>query len=313
MAYTELIEVETGTTYYFSQFSTYDSFPVVVMYDSEQAFAQAYKPSELQTMEGASCWVADSFRANNYEKECNWVTIPEGISYISIQAPKTQIATVKVYKDAWITSLHSYTSVLPANNNLTGNKAVFFGDSIAYGQYSGSEGFPEYIAGANNMTFRNYAVGGYLLNRMYNQFTGAGAQKIFATLTENDYVIVEGFINDILGTYTPTTIGELTAEGTTEFDTTTFMGLLEDMIYKYQTAGYKAKLGFVLTSLPTRGGSKLPMVRDYWDAAIEVFEKYDVGYLDLYYKPYSYADKLHPDYQGTYDMAQDVEVWMNTL
>lgn len=313
MAYTSMIKVEEGVTYYFSCYSAYSAYPVVVMYDSEKEFVANYGPTDMKTeLTKSYCYNASAnFFDNNYEREINWVTIPKGISYIVFNVPKSEVAKIQVYKGGYPKELHSYTSVLPTNNNLTGKTAIFYGDSIAAGAKAGKEGFPENIAGANNMKYINCAVAGYKLSNFVNQINSTSAPS---KLSKADYVIIEGFVNDVVGTYTPLPIGSISAEGTTEFDSTTFTGMLEQLIYDYQQAGYSAKLGFVLTSKPTnKNESTLEKIRAYWDAAIVVFEKYDVNYLDLWNKTYSYADGLHPDFQGTHDMTKDIEIWMNTL
>ena len=204
-------------------------------------------------------------------------------------------------------STHTYTSSLDdASNNLKGKSVVFYGDSICEGVYSSRESFAQYIAQGNAMSVRNKAV------------SGSQSDKILSNITQfadtSDYVIVEGFINDCADlNFTITPIGTLTPAGTTTFDTSTFIGRLENAIYNYQQGNHKAKLGFVLTYEDVNTVSKNVSVREYWNAAISVFDKYGVSYLDLGNKSYSLIDGLHPNFEGQFQMAADVEKWMNTL
>ena len=90
------------------------------------------------------------------------------------------------------------------------------------------------------------------------------------------------------------------------------------MVYQYQKSGCKAKVGFILTHIIEKSSvSPEQTLIDYnekWDAAISVFEKYNVPYLDLRNKPYPLLDDgVHLTQEGQNMMAADVESWLKTV
>lgn len=199
-------------------------------------------------------------------------------------------------------------------NRLLNNKAVFFGDSICKGSTPGGDSayvenpFSKIITDKNNMDYQNYGTNGYTISNTYRKMFSSTVASSLSTMSDKDYVIVEGFINDVI---LETPLGVLSDMGTTTFDETTFIGQLEQLIVKYNEKGYKAKLGFVMIrNVPCSDAS---IIRQYWDAAISVFEKYDVNYIDLYSKDYPLHDNCHPNELGHKQMAEDIEPWMNSF
>lgn len=304
-SYTDKIAVKPGQLYSF----TYPACTsCLTTYDADGNILRTYLAPQLKSDIGNS-YCGNPSDHNDYDYESGYVTIPSNVHYIAFNVKTTLLTnnTFFVFKGDYPLETHSYTSKLSdTNNNLKGKSVIFYGDSICEGIYSARESFAEYVAEANNMKVQNKAV------------SGTQSDKILAKITEkandNDYVIVEGFINDCSDlNFTVTPIGELTPSGTTTFDTTTFVGRLENAIYNYQQGNYKAKLAFILTYEDVGMVSSKISVREYWDAAISVFEKYGISYLDLGKKTYPLLDTLHPGFEGQLQMAEDVERWMNTL
>jgi len=199
--------------------------------------------------------------------------------------------------------LHSYKSQISGTNNLKEKSVVLFGDSISSGLMTKYESYMLYISEANNMEFTNSASSGHRSFQIIDKLNSTD-------ISTYDYAIVQGFVNDPPHS---TPIGELTTEGTTEFDTATFIGCLENAIYQYKQSGTSTKLAFVLTAKGFTANDMISKQREYWDAAISVFEKYDVPYLNLFDVKYSTYDGVHPDFEGYLEMAQLIEEWMNTL
>ena len=186
-----------------------------------------------------------------------------------------------------------------------GKKYVAFGDSITEGTGTTTwTSYADLIAAANSMPLTMKAAGGTVASQMYTAMSKSS--DILAALTEEDFVIIGGFVNDAKGT----PIGTITPAGSTEFDASTFIGVLEQMFYDYtNNVDYKAKIGVVLTSEPKDYRAK----PEYWEAAISVLEKYNIPYLNLYEETFELADIVHPTLEGQRQMAAIVEEWMNTL
>lgn len=308
ISHTSMIPVTPGTFYSF----TYPQCTIMLStYDEDGNYLRTYYGSQLKSaFENAYC--ANASNHNDYDYESGCLTVPEHVGYLVFNVKTSLLAenSFFVFEGAYPLPTHEYTSSITGENRLTGKAVALYGDSIGEGVYSAGESFVSYIAQANGMTVQNKAVNGSL------------TAKIVSNLTQYadtyDYILVEGFINDCAKYIleekgeTVTPIGTLTPTGTTEFDVTTFTGQLENAIYNYQQGNHKAKLAFVLT-YGNVSVAPAELVRTYWDAAIAVFEKYNINYLDLFDKRYSLCDSLHPNFDGQLQMARDVELWLNTL
>ena len=290
--YTNKIPVTVGKKYSFTTTSSVGGFTVLHAYDSEGNFIKFYNIDHLEPNE------------NIYEKEYRSIIIPEGVASITINFEKNSLGGFWVYEGEFSSdNLHSYESQISGTNNLIEKSVILFGDSIGIGLMTKYESYMLYISEANNMEFTNSASSGHRSFQIIDKLNSTD-------ISTYDYAIVQGFVND--PPYS-TPIGELTTEGITEFDTATFIGCLENAIYQYKQSGTSTKLAFVLTAKGFTANGMITKQREYYDAAISVFEKYDVPYLDLFNVKYSTYDGVHPDFEGNLEMAKLIEAWMNTL
>ncbi len=109
-----------------------------------------------------------------------------------------------------------------------------------------------------------------------------------------DYVVLQGGFNDAMGTNAERSkesaapVGEMTDSfEATDFDTATFAGALEDLFYYAKEYFPDARIGFIITyatPLSTYGGytAEEEAMREYWDMAKAVCDKWGVSYLDLF-------------------------------
>lgn len=198
---------------------------------------------------------------------------------------------------------------------LKGNNIAVFGTSISAGIVGSKETYCMKIADNNDMELSNYSYGGDDISQTLSKYRAQAVQNTLASYTKNDFVIVDGLLNSAARLE----LGEITPVGTTNFDETTTIGALESLLYHYTNSGYKAKIGFVLTNFSTKGYTEQEWITTYnnvWDTAIEVFEKYDVPYIDLRDKAstgVTLYDGVHPDNAGHIKMAELVESWLKTL
>ena len=194
------------------------------------------------------------------------------------------------------------------NNVLEGKTLAIFGTSISItGDKYVTTSYNEALAEKHNMILKNYAVSGATAPNILNQYQ-SNQKALLPQLTEDDYIIFEGFLND----WDMKVLGEVTPVGTTAFDTSTTLGAIETFIYEYQNSGCKAKMGVILTHFATRSNIQNQTIR--WDAIISICQKYNVPYLDLRNKEYELqSDKVHITQESQLLMADDVEVWLKTL
>ncbi len=190
-------------------------------------------------------------------------------------------------------------------NKLLSKNIATFGTSVTVGLPGSDVTYLEMLAEENEMTLNNFAEQGASVSKVLTQYRNN--KSSLTSYTENDYVIFEGFFNNLT-----IDLGELSPVGTTTFDTNTFIGCLEQTIYEYQSSGCPAKMGFVFSHHGDNHEYE-EVLNNLWDAAVTVCEKYDVPYLDLRDKEYELKDKVHPSEEGHHQMAEDVEAWLNTL
>lgn len=187
---------------------------------------------------------------------------------------------------------------------LNGKKILFTGDSIGAGwrdndgvsDYTNAGGWAKRIGDDYGAEVTNAAVAGYALSTIRNS---EGKSPIVTQLSGNknntyDYVVLQGGFNDAMGTNADKTkesaapVGKITNSWDVEdYDTATFAGALENLFY-YATEYFPtAKIGFIITyATPTStyGGytADVEAMREYWNIAKQICNKWDISYLDLF-------------------------------
>ena len=190
-------------------------------------------------------------------------------------------------------------------NALSGKKILISGDSIAAGwrdteyqknDYQNGGGWGIRLEKEYGMSVKKGAVAGASLTVIQNR------SHIIQQLRDNqggtfDYVLLQGGFNDAMGENKygadynnpyVAQIGEISdSKNVEDFDTTTFAGALEELIFYAKTYFPNAKIGFIITyQTPNSkyGGrtADTETMRSQWKMAKDVCKKWDVDYLDLF-------------------------------
>lgn len=197
---------------------------------------------------------------------------------------------------------------LAAEQSLEGKTALFIGDSIAAGWRDDRNGGPYKNSSSvtdgrgwsrrlrldYGLDAENVSVAGASFKRIDNR------ARIVEQLHNNkskeyDYVIMEGGFNDAMGENktpaspeTATPVGKVSSSfSLDDFDTSTFAGALEELFYYAKSYFDGAKLGFIITystPLSKYGGytANAAKMKEYWDTAKQICDKWDIAYLDLF-------------------------------
>ena len=227
-------------------------------------------------------------------------TLPS--SYIDYNNYSINITDTKFINDI---SNKTYKKINNYNNVLIGKSALYFGDSICYGEgYRG--GYAKLISENNNMTYINKGVSGATITR--REGVSCILDSVLNSTDTADYIILEGGTNDAGGFQE---FGEITTGYTAALNETTFCGAVESLLKNSLIKWHDKKICFILTTNTYRR----PNQKHYFDTIKQICEKWSVPYLDLYTKgrlntnieimKNSYTsdwqgnpDGLHPNEQG---------------
>ena len=219
----------------------------------------------------------------------------------------------------------------PAVDPLDGKSILFVGDSICEalcewpsGQWPYGKdivGWAGRIIYGHNMTGKNLGRSGASLStcRVGNAVVDQLARE---RNNKYDYVIMQGGANDA---WDSAPVGQMAEDFTGPFDLTTFAGGLEDM-FKYAKENFPdAQLGFIINfQLPKGSHGRLSDMSEYMDLAVEICEKWEIPYLDLYHdeafneelkvttNTYLH-DFIHPNGEGYDVIAPHVDAWLQTV
>ncbi len=203
-----------------------------------------------------------------------------------------------------------------AASPLYGQKALFVGDSISYG--AGDDIFGLSWGGRigirYGMDWMNRSVSGSTVMET------AGIPQIKNQLPDGafDYVVLEGGINDALKSHPLGAVSDsFDPEG---FNTATFGGAFEELLYTARQKYPQAKLGYIVTM-------RVPALADdtaqrYYALAQEICEKWDVACLNLFADEEvtgwfadgaHLPDNLHPDADGYERLTPKIAAWMEKL
>ena len=226
---------------------------------------------------------------------------------------------------------------------LYGKSALFAGDSITNAVKDPKKpyyGWAGRIGTANNMDWKNAGISSATISTALS--SSYPENRVVNQLIENkekayDYVILHGGMNDSIAM---TEIGEMTNSYKLEdFDTTTFSGAMDELLYKAKELYPNAIIGYIVnyaTPNSTWGGYSSNN-KAYFDRAKEICEKWDIPYIDLYdggtevngeYKSYSYdilevtsgknmydglSTEIHIGSKGYDIIAPYIQKWMEEI
>ena len=212
-------------------------------------------------------------------------------------------------------------------SNSYNNNVIFVGDSIVYGYLNNGYSFANYI-GDNydlkesvNAGYSGYFISNYDSNRWINMQINKYIDRDY------DYVILQGGCNDIakdvkIGSY-------VDDDFSGNYDTSTFLGGLEDYLYKAISAWPNSKFGYIITyQTPYNDKRNVLKSREYYNLMKKVLEKWNINYLDLFdgsvngisyntilqTNTYKYLpDTLHLNKEGYEVISSYIYDWMQGL
>jgi hypothetical protein len=169
-------------------------------------------------------------------------------------------------------------------NVLQGKTIYAFGDSIVYG-HAYNKSFIDYVAENEDMTVTKYAINGATIGNKSDYASRIIEQVNGANAVEPDFIVFDGLTNDAEAIFTKKEyeIGEITTGFDPQnFDTNTFAGSFENIVYQMKTKWPNAKLVYV-------GVHKMSS-RD-WDTQVElqdlankICKKWGITVSDLFNK-----------------------------
>lgn len=284
--------------------------------------------------------------------------IDSGTYYIGLSIRTTQLGTSAMvvknvdYPESYIeygttTTTHKLQKL---ENELSGKKASFCGDSICAGTSVGDaspiygKGWAGIIGEKNVMTWQNLGVNGATIAATSSS-TGTliVVNQLAKAYSDADYIILEGGCNDfdqMEGKTDTTTMGEMTAVWDDSYKQTTFAGALEHLFYMAVTSHPKAKIGYIIPPIMGRRNwtqYETISYRVYYNLAIDICKKWGIPYIDLWYEsPLNpnltvyydpslgtngnisngtkcYVDGQHLTEAGYNLISPKIEAWMRTL
>ena len=187
------------------------------------------------------------------------------------------------------------------DNKLYKKTIIWNGDSICAGKIKATiyatGNWATRIAANNDMTYRNYAVGGGTVAENTRR-TASGAERYYVSPTlermqeeypDADYVIFEGGTNDadLLGNVKrdeKTGLGIIDPQDFSgDYDRETFCGALESVFYRAVKYWKGKKIGYIVApKMGMKGEALFENRRFYFDKAIEICEKWNIPYIDLW-------------------------------
>ena len=158
------------------------------------------------------------------------------------------------------------------DSSISGMTGLYLGDSIAEAHnYKGWHG----------EMAEHYGVNGYNVSTGGRTLGNNGIYKELADVPENvdfDFILLDGGVNDL---WSPAVVGEVTAEGTTNFDDATIIGSLEKLFYTFDTRYPDAEVIFVIAYMHTWNFEKDTYLNEFIPRVKQACEKWGVHCLDL--------------------------------
>lgn len=181
--------------------------------------------------------------------------------------------------------------VIPNIESPINYKSVYaFGDSIVYGHKTPKQSFMQLIANDYSIKLNMMAKNGATImpskNHILSQINNAPA-------IAPDFVVFEGYTNDAYGSVETDSFnsdgtnkdvtqcyGEITADGTTEFDTNTFCGAFEQTIYAMKQKWQTSK--FVFVTIHKSGARNMEIQTKLHDLSVAICKKWNVEVVDMF-------------------------------
>ena len=217
------------------------------------------------------------------------------------------------------TILHLENTILPIepfyykidslliNDTLVGKSIVGFGDSIMRGAGNDNVGIVDLLGQVNKMVVENRAVSGAtILKETTNNIPMQVENQIN---TNVDYVIFDGYINDCQIENIINKLGDVSLYYSSNYDTSTLCGQLEDMLRYTLNKFTKAKIIYIMVhtmnsrdnEIVKKVHEKVKLICKKWGVAI--VDLYEEGGLNTYITHHrtnytSNSDGTHPNLDG---------------
>lgn len=179
----------------------------------------------------------------------------------------------------------------PENKSVLNFKSVYaFGDSIVYGHNAPSSAFMNLLTNKYSMTLKKYAKNGATVIDSGNDIL---AQVKNASAEEPDFVVFDGYTNDAYGnpetdsfnaqgsnTDVTTVIGDIQGSGAAEFDSSTFCGAFEEILYTMKQKWPNAQIVFV--TIHKSGARDFDIQTQLHDLTVEMCNQWGVSVVDMF-------------------------------
>ena len=251
-------------------------------------------------------------------------TMYSGIAEIPSNAIYMEFSVSNANNDSSVTVMYSNIESnqkrieILEKDPLYGKKITCTGNSITAAIHSvPGHGYVEQIADAHGMTVDNHAIWGAIIPQGHPRASGdvTDIGWIHGTLDDMDagadIVIMSGSINDCEYYNDASFLGEITGDFSSELDSTTFYGALEDMCKKALQKWAGKPIIYVIEHRMTLDNTTYgQFYLKLHKAIIEVMNKWGISIVDLfndcpslnynnsYREKYTTGDGTHPNYEG---------------
>ena len=306
------IPVECGKTYTFPVLAdkygwSGTSVGMVAVYDADKNFVRTATGTldsnwlltvTISDERDAFIRTSMSQLSNGNSKGYNYKTmmVVEGTEYPSEFIPYREATSVQVLRMPLATDY-----VQNLLNPLYKKTIIWNGDSICAGKAFDDEGdaWAGRIANRNNMTYKNYAVGGGTItegltsNGVSTHSISGTLDTMYAEFPNADYIIIEGGTNDadIIGSHlsgnNPEKFGTFNeTQFTGAFDRNTFCGALESIFQRATNYWKGKKICFIVAHKMgwsgTGYGAEVHNRRNYFETAMKIAKKWGIPVLNLW-------------------------------
>ena len=262
-----------------------------------------------------------------YKSWTEYTESPVPVSY-TFTAEEDGYAILCDYSGIHSTS-HSISINYPIDlpfSNISGKTVLWAGDSIANGEGNNNVSYANMISNQYSMPYTKYTAGGRCITKENGQ---TSVLDVLPSMSSNaDFVIFEGGWNDMYRV----PLGVLSSGFNASLNEYTWIGALESLVKQALAKWPSAHIGFVLAHGATLSAEQITMQNTFWDAAISVFNKWHLPYIDLRHnglcaynntlldtyfmisQSTGHGDGTHPNDLG-YQMFYNNQIasWMNTL
>ena len=190
-------------------------------------------------------------------------------------------------------------------NPLYAKVVAFDGDSICHGisAQDGKNGWAGRIGNSNSMNWKNYGISGGTITNNASHCILNSLNDIHTFMPTLDYYIFEGGTNDAdhLGLSGIGTVTDDDYSGS--YDTSTFSGAFETLIYNALTFYPSTKIGYIVAQkMGKTDNVNYANRKAYFDRAMEICKKWGIPYINLWDE-----SPLNPNINSMYDSSKDAQ------